>query len=159
MIDESILREQLVYLLNGGGAHISFSEAIHGISHEEAGRIISGMPHTIWDLIEHLRIAQWDILEFIRNQEHTSPKFPEGYWPREHAPDSKKAFRTSIESFQNDLNEITDIVKNTSLPLSSRIPHGEGQTVIREIFLVTDHNAYHLGQIIDIKKLVKREEF
>jgi DinB superfamily len=148
------LRQHLLYLLQGGGAHAKFDEVITGIPLKLRGRKPAGLPHTLWMLLEHMRIAQWDILEFSRNPKHVSPQWPEGYWPRTEAPPSPAAWNASIKKFRHDLKAMQDLVKDPKTDLFARIPWGDGQTILREALLVADHNAYHLGQMLDARRLL-----
>ena len=149
-----ILRDHLLYLLQGGGAHAKFDEVIADIPTKLRGQKTSGLPHSPWMLLEHMRIAQWDILEFSRNPKHVSPGWPDGYWPRTEAPPSPVAWNASIKKFRTDLKAMQALVKNPKTDLFARIPWGDGQTVLREVLLVADHNAYHLGQIVDLRRLL-----
>ena len=146
------LREHLVHLLKGGGAHVHFMDAVVGFPEAKRGTFIAGLPHTGWQLLEHSRIAQWDILEFSRNAKHVSPGFPEGYWPKTPGPPDAAAWDKSIEAFRRDLDEMISLVKNPKTDLYAKIPHGDGQTILREALLVVDHNAYHLGQLVDLRR-------
>ncbi len=149
---DKALREHLVYLLKGGGAHVHFSDAVEGFPEAKRGAFIAGLPHTGWQLLEHARIAQWDILEFSRNPKHVSPGFPEGYWPKTPGPPDAAAWDKSVEQFQDDLQEMIDLVRNPKTDLCAKIPHGDGQTILREALLMADHNAYHLGQLVDLRR-------
>jgi hypothetical protein len=113
-----------------------------------------GLPHSAWMLLEHLRIAQWDILEFSRNPKHVSPKWPEGYWPKNEAPPNATAWNKSVQQFAKDLKAMRDLVKNPKTDVYARIPWGDGQTVLREALLLADHNAYHVAQLIDVRRLL-----
>ncbi len=146
------LREHLLYLLRGGGAHLSFDAAIADLPVPLRGAKPAGVPHTPWRLLEHLRIAQWDILEFSRDPKHVSPKFPEGYWPPTDAPPDDAAWDRSVAGFRADLQAMCDLVADPHTDLFARIPHGEGQTILREALLVGDHNAYHLGQLVVVRR-------
>lgn len=146
------LREHLVYLLKGGGAHVHFMDAIEGFPEAKRGAFIEGLPHTGWQLLEHVRIAQWDILEFCRDAKHVSPGFPEGYWPKTPVPADDAAWARSVEAFQRDLSEMINLVKNPRTDLHAKVPHGEGQTILREALLLADHNSYHLGQLVDLRR-------
>ncbi len=150
--NDKVLREHLEYLLKGGGAHVHFEDAVHGFPPSKRGVFAKGLPHTGWQLLEHARIAQWDILEFSRNSKHVSPDFPGGYWPKTPLPPSNDAWEKSWKSFQKDLNEMVALVKNPKTDLYAKIPHGDGQTILREALLLADHNAYHLGQIVDLRR-------
>ena len=151
MSDQS-LREHVLYLLQGGGAHLDFEQAIAGLPAEFRGKRVDGCEHTAWRLLEHLRICQWDILEFSINPDHVSPEFPEGYWPVGDEPESEHAWDESVEKFRTDLKSMIDLVRNPATDLFSEIPHGDGQTILREALLVADHNAYHLGQLVILRQ-------
>jgi hypothetical protein len=146
------LRRHLVDLLNSGNAHASFDDVISGITPQLRGEKPTGLPHSAWMLLEHLRLAQWDILEFSRNRQHVSPAWPEGYWPNAEAPPSASAWSASIKSFRKDLKAMQNLVTNPKTDLHARIPWGDGQTILREALLVADHNAYHLGQLVDVRR-------
>jgi hypothetical protein len=148
------LRQHLIYLLKGGGAHATFDDVIGGIPAKLRGQKPAGMAHSPWMLLEHLRLAQWDILEFSRNRKHVSPDFPHGYWPVADAPPSAAAWGASITSFRKDLKSMQNLVANPKTDLYARIPWGSGQTILREALLVANHNAYHLGQLIDLRRLL-----
>ncbi len=150
--EDRLLREHVVYLLKGGGAHLGFDEVLHGLPEELRGRRATGLPHTAWQLLEHLRIAQWDILEFSRSPRYVSPDFPQGYWPKTEAPPSSDAWEKAVSAFHSDLKAMIELVKNPRTDLFARIPHGKGQTILREALLVADHNAYHLGQLVDLRR-------
>jgi hypothetical protein len=146
------LRRHLVNLLDGRGAHATFDDVMSGIPAGSRGATLPGIPHTPWRLLEHIRIAQWDILEFSRDPKHVSPEFPEGYWPRDDAPKDEAAWDESIRSFKRDLEAMKDLVNDLGTDLFEPIPHGEGQTILREALLVADHNAYHLGQLMMLRR-------
>ena len=152
MTDSNALRKHLLYLLGGGGAHVDFDSAITGWPARLRGSKPKGLPHTAWQLLEHLRIAQWDILDFSRNPKHVSPEWPEGYWPSTDAPPSPAAWNNSVSTFQADLKAMMSLVKSPRRDLFARIPHGEGQTILREALLVADHNAYHLGELVYLRR-------
>ncbi len=152
MKNETVLREHLLELLRGGGAHLDFEAAIADLPVKLRGSKPAGVPHTPWRLVEHMRIAQWDILEFCRNPEHVSPKFPDGYWPDGDDPPAPAAWDRSVDSFRADLRAMQDLVPDSSKDLFVPIPHGDGQTILREALLVADHNAYHLGQLVTVRR-------
>jgi hypothetical protein len=152
MNQNQALRQQLVDLLKQSGAHIDFAAAVADLPVAARGKTPPSVPHSPWRLVEHVRIAQWDILEFCRNPRHVSPKFPDGYWPAGEAPPSPDAWDKTIAAFQNDLAAICDLVMDPTTDLFARIPHGEGQTILREALLVADHNAYHVGQLIVVRR-------
>lgn len=132
MDTNQLLREHLVWLLREGNAHVTFDRAIAGIPPDAQGQKPPNLPHTPWRLLEHLRICQWDILEFSRNSKHVSPKFPEGYWPSLDAPPDPEAWQRSIEEFSQDLQSMIELVAAPTTDLFAPIPHGDGQTVLRE---------------------------
>jgi hypothetical protein len=152
--NDAALRQNLVELLTGGHAHATFEQAVKGLPVELRGKVPKGAEHSPWQLLEHLRIAQWDILEFSRDEEHESPKWPEGYWPKEKAPADEKAWDKSVRAFKKDLNEMCALVEDPKTDLFAKIPHGDGQTVLREALLVADHNAYHVGQLVLVRRLL-----
>jgi len=148
------LREHLLYLLRGGGAHLDFEKAIADLPAELRGAKPTGVPHTPWRLLEHMRIAQWDILEFSRNPKHVSPPFPEGYWPKGDAPPDASAWDRSVASFHADLQAMQELVAVPTTDLFAPLPHGQGQTILREALLVADHSAYHLGQLVVVRRML-----
>lgn len=152
MKPDAIIREHLVELLSGGGAHLTFQDAVADWPPELRGAKVSSCPHTAWRLIEHMRIAQWDILEFTRNPKHISPDWPVGYWPETDAPPTPEAWDKCIAAFEADLEAMMEIVEDPKTDLTQRLPHGDGQTVFREALLVADHNAYHLGQLTVLRR-------
>lgn len=154
MHTEQVLRDHLLYLLRGGGAHLDFEKAIADLPVKLRGAKAAGTPHTPWRLVEHMRIAQWDILEFSRNPNHVSPEFPNGYWPHGDAPPDDTAWDRSVAAFRADLLAMQDLVADPATYLFASIPHGEGQTILREALLVADHNAYHLGQLVLLRRLL-----
>ena len=151
---EKMLRDHVLYLLKGGGAHVAFDEVIKDLPPELRSKKPAGYPHSVGMLLEHMRIAQWDILEFSRNRKHKSPKWPEGYWPESDAPPTSAAWDKSIREFRKDLNAMRDLVASPKTDLFAKIPWGEGQTILREALLAADHNAYHLAQIVDVRRLL-----
>lgn len=148
------LRQHLLELLTGGHAHATFEDAVKGLPPKLRGIKPENFPHSPWMILEHLRIAQWDILEFSRNSKHESPKWPQGYWPKTEAPPSPEAWAKSAEQFESDLNSMKDLVKNPKNDLFAKIPWGDGQTILREALLVADHNAYHVAQLVDVRRLL-----
>lgn|SRR5260370_5347889 len=152
MDQNKLLREHLLYLLHGGGAHLHFDAAVAHLPIELRGAKPHGVPHSPWRLLEHMRIAQWDILEFCRNPHHVSPSFPDGYWPRGDVPPDDSAWERSAVAFRADLQAMCDLVAAEATDLFAPIPHGEGQTILREALLVADHNAYHLGQLAVVRR-------
>ena len=152
MNQEESLREQLRNLLITNNAHLHFDSAVSDLPVELWGARAPGVPHSPWRLVEHLRIAQWDILEFSRDPSHRSPEFPTGYWPEGDAPPDDLAWDRTLARFRSDLKAMADLVIDPSVDLFAPIPHGDGQTVLREALLVADHNAYHLGQLVVVRR-------
>lgn len=153
--DESaILRKQLLDAISGHQAHIEFTAAVKEFPAELQGKKPAGAPHSAWQLLEHMRIAQSDILEFSRNPKHTSPNWPEGYWPSTEAPPNARAWTESVAAFEQDRKEFLALVADPKLDLFQRFPYGEGQTLLREALLVASHNSYHLGQLVFLKKML-----
>jgi hypothetical protein len=146
------LREHIRDLLRGGDAHVHVPEVVGDFPPALVNMRIGNLPYTPWHVLEHMRIAQWDILEFSRNEKHVSPKFPEGYWPEAGKDADSGAWQKSVEAFLFNLQEMEELVMNSSTDLFAPIPHGDGQTILREALLVADHNAYHLGSLMTMKK-------
>ena len=155
MHDENkALREHLLYLLRGSGAHLNFEKAVANFPAKLRGVRPPDLNQTVWRLVEHMRIAQGDILDFCRNPKYVELEFPSGYWPAGDSPPDPKAWDHSIRAFRSDLKAMEDLAANPSTDLFARIPHGQGQTILREVLLVADHNAYHLGQVVTLRRLL-----
>jgi hypothetical protein len=148
------LRDQLVAMLTVENAHANFDSAVRDMPAAQRGKRPAADSHSPWELLEHLRIAQWDILEFSRNPEHESPDWPGGYWPKSPEPPAADSWDRSVAGFQADLKAMADLVADPGTDLFARIPHGEGQTILREALLVADHNAYHIGQLVLARRLL-----
>jgi len=153
-MDESVFRDQLVSLLEGGEAHVKAEAALGNVGPQFRNVRATADVHSIWEELEHLRIAQQDILRFTIDPSWKSPKWPEGYWPVETQQVTDEMWNASVEAFLTDLQEVVRIVRDSTLDLTANIPHVQGQTYLREILLVADHNAYHLGQIVQVRKLM-----
>jgi uncharacterized damage-inducible protein DinB len=153
-VKEKLLREHLVNLLSGRGAHVDWKATFKGIPPKLRGVRPSGVPYSVWELLEHMRIAQWDILEFSRDSNHVSPEWPKDYWPSVAAPANANAWNKSLQSFSRDLEGMKKLVASPKTDLFAQIPHGTGQTILREALLVADHNAYHLGQVLTVRRLL-----
>lgn len=145
------LRDHLAALYDSDQAHLKFDDAVKDFPSALRGKRPAGSPHSPWELLEHLRIAQWDILEFTRDAKHASPKWPEGYWPQSPEPSDDKAWDASVEAYRADQRAFADLIRNEA-DLHAKVPHGTGQTILREILLAIDHNAYHLGQLVTVRK-------
>ena len=148
------VREQVVRLLQGGQAHLTLDEVLKNFPQDLRGRKPAGAPHSAWQLLEHMRIAQWDILEFSRNAKHVSPEWPEGYWPASERPPTDAAWKKSIAAIKRDRRAMERLVENPRTDLFSKIPHGTGQNILREALLIADHNAYHIGQLLLVRRLL-----
>jgi|SRR5207244_5756288 len=153
---DNSLREHLVDNLRGRNAHISFDDFVADFPLHSCGKKIEGLPYTAWQVLEHMRIAQWDILEFSRNAKHASPKWPEGYWPKPDEPGDAELWQQTVVRFQSDLEEMENLVADPSTDLFAKIAHGSGQTVLREALLLADHNGYHLGALVVISRILKK---
>ncbi len=151
---DKALRKQLVALLKGGEAHAKFEDVISDVPAKLRGTKPDVFPHSSWMLLEHLRIAQWDILEFCRNAKHKSPKWPDEYWPKTEAPPSPAAWDKSVTTFKQDAQAMQDLIAGSSTDLFKKIPWGDGQTILREALLLADHNAYHVAQLVDVRRLL-----
>ena len=151
---DKALRQHLLYMLKEGGAHAMFEDAIKNFPAKLRGQKAPNFPHTAWMLLEHMRIAQRDILEFSRNSKHKSPKWPDGYWPKTDAPPTPATWTKSIADFRKDLKALEALVTNPKTDLYAPLPWGDGQTVLREALLLADHNAYHLGQFVTLRRLL-----
>lgn len=153
MSQDQALRDHLLELLNSRSAHLDFDKAIQDLPPELRGRKAGDGFHTIWQLVEHLRITQWDILDFSRNPDYVAIDWPKDYWPETEAPPDDEAWERSVEAFRQDLQAMKDLVADPKTDLYAKIPWGEGQTILREAMLVADHNAYHLGQVVAVRKV------
>jgi len=146
------LRKDLVELLRGGAAHVGWEKAFAGIPPRL--RVASPAPghHTLWELLEHMRLAQEDILRYTQDPGWVSPKWPEGYWPKRQPTDAQ--WKASLAAFRRDLADVVALVEDPSHDLLALIPHGEGRSYLREVLLVADHNAHHLGQVLSARRLL-----
>ncbi|HYL12985.1 MAG TPA: DinB family protein [Terriglobales bacterium] len=151
---DASLREHLVKLLKGAQAHTTFEAAVADMPANLRRKNAKGLPYTAWMLLEHMRIAQRDILEFSRNAKHESPDWPKGYWPESDGPPSASAWAESIKSFHADMKAMQRLVSDPKTDLFAQIPWGDGQTILREALLVADHNAYHIGQLVTLRRLL-----
>ena len=154
MADDKALREHLVKLLKGGEAHADFEQGLADFPAELRGKTPKGAEHSPWQLLEHLRIAQADILEFSISADYKAKEWPKDYWPEEVAPTSPQAWNAGINSFCEDLKAMCALVEDPKTDLFAKIPHGEGQTILREALVLADHNSYHLGQFVLLRRLL-----
>jgi len=151
---DQVLREQLRDLLKGGNAHIRFDQAVSGFPLEAINRRLPNATYTVWHLLEHLRIVQWDILEFVRNPRHVSPDFPAGYWPPVDETATPGRWKKTIKGFRADLQAVEDLVLDPQTKFFRPIPHAKEYTVFREVLLVADHNAYHTAEIVTLRRVL-----
>lgn len=157
MNDLASLRQHIINLLTKAEAHVDARSELKDFPSKLRGRKPEGAPHTAWQLLEHMRIGQWDILRFSVDAKHQSPKWPEGYWPETAEPPSDKAWEKSVQLFFADLDAMCALVGDARHDLLARIPHGTGQTLLREALLLADHNAYHLGQIVMVRRTLEKQ--
>jgi hypothetical protein len=151
-MSEQVLREHVLFLLAGGGAHATFDQIVKDFPPDLRGKKPHSLPYSAWQLLEHIRLAQADILNFCVNSSYSEPSWPDQYWPKAAAPDSDSAWDKSIRDYRRDLAEIEKLVRTRDL--FEKIPWGSGQTYLREALLVADHTAYHLGEIVTIRRLL-----
>jgi hypothetical protein len=150
----AMLVKNLVDLIEKGNAHISLDKALENIPFSLLGERPGNLPYGIWQITEHIRIAQWDILEFSRSSKHVSPKWPDGYWPKETAPKSGDAWKKCIQQIQSDRASFTELIKNAGDNLYKPFEYGNGQSLLKEALVLADHNSYHAGEIIVIRRLL-----
>ena len=155
MNNDQALREHLLSLLDGGNAHLTFEDFLKTFPADKCGQRIEGLPYTAWQVLEHMRIAQWDLLEFSRNPQHVSPKWPKGYWPDASETGSATLWNETVEKFRQDAKAFEDFLRDPETDLFAKIPHGTGQTVLREVLILADHNSNHLGALIVMARLLK----
>jgi hypothetical protein len=151
--DEPLIKE-LIAGLNGGNAHVSFEDAVQNIPHDDLGKTPHGLPYSLWQLVEHLRITQWDILDFSRNPEYKALDWPAAYWPKEKAPAHESDLKRSIDQILADRNAFIELLQKAGNDLHTPFPHGDGQTIFREAILIIDHNSYYTGEIILLRRLL-----
>jgi len=155
MTGDLALREQLVALLSKRQAHLSFDDAVADFPLEKINTRPPSVPYTFWHLVEHLRIAQWDILDYIGNSDYVTLKWPEGYWPDPAAEADEATWNQSIHTFKSDLQALVEIVDNPNTDLYAQIPHGApGHNILREVLVVADHNAYHIGELAILRQVM-----
>ena len=154
MNTDQSLRKHLIELLDGGHAHANFDQVINDFPQNLRGEIPKGLPHSAWMLLEHMRIAQWDILDFSRNPKYKEMRWPDDYWPKASAPPDGRAWEQSVKLFRDDLDAMKKLVTDPKTDLFAKLEWGSGQTILREAMLVADHNSHHLGQLIDVRRLL-----
>jgi len=154
MGSEKTIRSLLLEQLDGKNAHVDFKQAVQGLTFKQSGIRVEGIPHTIWELIEHIRIGQEDILEFCKNPDYDALDWPDDYWPERSKPESQEELEESVQAVQDGIVEMRELIRDPQNNLQHPFPHGDGQTLFREAMLIVDHNAYHIGQIVLIRRLL-----
>jgi hypothetical protein len=154
MTRNDALRAHLRKLLDWEDAHVNFERAVTGMPARLQGVVPKGLPYSAWQLVEHLRLTQFDILDFCRNPDYEQPSSMDEYWPETAAPPNGRAWRRSINLITRDRKAMIGLAGNRRVDLFARIPHGTGQTYLRELLLVADHTAYHVGQLILVRRLL-----
>lgn len=154
MSSDTAVREHLIWLLEGGHAHTKFEDAVKGFPVDRAGERPAGAPYSAWELLEHMRIAQNDMLRFSLSADHVSPDWPAGYWPTSPAPKSESDWSKSLRSFRKDLAEFIAVIRDPGQDLYRKLPWGRDQTLFREALQIADHNSYHLGQLVLLRRLL-----
>jgi len=154
LIDETILRDYLRRALNWHESHVDWKKAVEGVPAKLQGKRPAGAEHSPWEVLEHMRLATWDILEFSRDPKHESPDWPSGYWPKKPAPPNAAAWGKSVKSLERDLDAMGKLVTDPKMDLLAPIPGGTGQTILREALLIADHNAYHVGELVLVRRLL-----
>ncbi len=153
-VNDEALHEQLRKVLDWREAHADWKQALTGLDPAHRGLRPAGSPHSAWDLLEHVRLAQRDIIDFTRDPKHVSPDWPSGYWPKSLAPADEAEWEMSVREFFHDLQEMEKLVSDPRTDLFARIAHGTGQTFLRQVLLLIDHNSYHLGQLVLVRRLL-----
>ena len=155
MKNDQVMRSELLALLQGGNAHMDFEEAVAGFPLEFINKKPPNTPYSFWHFLEHLRIAQWDILEFIRNPRHVSPEYPAGYRPGPEEKTDEAGWQKSCDGFRSDLEALQEMVRDETVDLLAPIPHAPSYNVFREVLLAADHNAYHIGEIAIMRQIME----
>lgn len=155
MDSDQVLREQLIQLLRSRNAHMSLENAVADFPMEAINQRPPNVPYTPWHLLEHIRITQWDILEFIRNPKHISPAWPKGYWPEQDTEADPSDWDKTLRSYRADLDALEEMVRDPKTDLFTPIPHGDGQNILREILTVADHSAYHTGEFGILRQVME----
>ena len=153
-MSDDLLRAHVRRLLDWEDAHVGFDAAVRDFPHELRGKQVEGLPYSPWQLVEHMRIAQHDILDFCRNPRYVEMKWPDDYWPKTAEPPSADAWESALAAFHRDREALKQFFVDPGLDLFAKIPHGTGQTYLREALVVADHNAYHLGQLVAVRRLL-----
>jgi hypothetical protein len=155
MSQDQSLRNHLIKLLDWGDAHAAFDRVVGNVPLDKQGVRLERLPYSLWQLLEHIRLAQYDILDFCRNPKYKQLKWPDDYWPRAEAPPNPDAWKQSVAAIEADRQALIELIEDPKLDLFAIIPHGDGQTYLREILLVADHGAYHLGEMVALRRLLR----
>lgn len=151
---DQAVREQLLFLLRGGGAHMSLDQAVADFPPNEMNRRPPHVPYSFWHLLEHIRLALWDIVAFVREPAHQSPEWPAGYWPAPDAVTDATGWQATLDAIRADLRILEEMVQDPATDLYADLPHAPGYNVLREVLLVADHNAYHVGEFAILREVV-----
>lgn len=154
MKNDKVLRQHLLNALKGDGAHADFATAVNNVPADLRGKRPNGAEHSAWEVLEHLRIAQWDILEYIKDAKHASPEFPSGYWPAAPAPPDEKAWDKSVKCFQKDFEAAIQMASNEGTDLLAPLHGDPEQTIFRKLLMLADHNSYHLGEMVLLRRVL-----
>jgi len=149
--DKMVITE-LTKLLLGGNAHINLQDALKGLPPQLRGVRPAGIPYSIWQLVEHIHIAQWDMLQFCKDADHKELKWPDDYWPKEAEPANEEVWRGSLQQINDDLEEFIELMEHADI--YQVLPHGQGQSILREALQIADHNAYHIGEILAVRRML-----
>jgi len=152
--NDKALRDHVIYLLEEGGAHAKFDDVVKDWPVNLRGKKVDNLPYNAWGVLEHLRIAQNDILDFSVNPKYKAMNWPTDYWPKSEAPPAADEWDKSVRAFKKDLAAISKLVRDPKTDLYAKLPWGDGQTILREALLAADHNAYHLGQLLTLRRLL-----
>jgi hypothetical protein len=150
--EQKIIDDELIKLLRGGNAHIDLINAVKDLPTDKRGVKPDSLPYSIWQLVEHIRIAQWDMVQFCLDANHQSPKWPDEYWPKETAPKNEEIWNNSLKQIAKDLEEFIKLLKKENI--YKKLGHGTGQTILREALQIADHTSYHISEIVMIRRLL-----
>jgi len=153
--NRKIIVDELVSLINKGNAHAAFEDTVENVSLDLLNKMPDGLPYSVWQMTEHIRITQWDIVEFCIDANHKSPKWPEEYWPeKEEIKITEEQWQNSLKQIAADRKRFIDLLNDPATDLYTPFLHGSGQNLLREALLIADHTSYHTGQIIVIRRLL-----
>lgn len=156
MVHDQAIRQHLLALLRGGNAHVTFEKAVEGFPVDLAGTRVEGLPHSAWELVEHIRIAQRDILDFTRGEGYRELQWPEDYWPSSQGPEAPEGWHDSLCTIAADRAQFEALLEDPERDLTTPFTWGDGQTLLREALLIADHNAYHVGQLVQLRRALEK---